>query len=846
MQRFSHFLIQDSDSDIADEAAPRVNEPTNAADGSSHGSAVHECASNDTLHSLPRNAENEAPAATQPAAPPAAPPLEHTMDRDGPPTSSPNPLPPTSPDPHRLDGSAAYQTSLLPSSHQHASASAAARGAPSSQQRDAADAEAHDSVRSVHASNVPPHADEVVAPPTQKKASACCRLFSFCKRGKACACCRLFSICKRKKTSTAAVRGNEAQSAQASAEETTSIEAQDSPARFVAARATEGSSERALSIPVAEGAASPEHSSAQSSKTNCAQSKEEEEVKGEEASLQRSRHGSSADAFAGHSAPDAAEDGGASKNNTLPVPYVSQGPDAVHKEPDDPATAAAGSGDAEKPATKGRHVKRVKAVVRRRRSKLANGNGDSAGSAGSDKASDISEDEQRSAHSAEARVAKASATPSVPLDREKMPSAATPSASSFKAKPPSPHSHATVAAPDSPTHTGSASYKGSGSYSYSYGYSSSYSASNSLAASRTASSSIGSAQKPVASDAPRRRSAQASSARSIVRSAHVASSATKRSPMPTSILLQEEELPLSMPAYRRRVLLDLRARERRDAEEAAREWRDLTFRPQIHNPYNNCLDTSPAVTTDRSHSPFSESHGFPGYSSASGFSEPSPGRYRIRRVSPRLLQSRRAPQQPAPPPFKPVISEYAKNSVRPKLNVFTRLYKPRSSSPPAPGGTYPHKPEISKLACELYTRRRSEGDDATPPRRSVFDRLYNVRRSPSSSPTKSPSRSAMRRPSFKPQITERARRLSAMLPKVPFGERLYRNSLSPRRENHSPFRAREQFRGDYGTEQVMTNDRSKDRCSWSSQSSIAVRVTATASTDLDRRLSQTQATLEEM
>ncbi|TPP50651.1 hypothetical protein CGC20_24820 [Leishmania donovani] len=792
MQRFSHFLIQDSDSDIADEAAPRVNEPTNAADGSSHGSAVHECASNDTLHSLPRNAENEAPAATQPAAPPAAPPLEHTMDRDGPPTSSPNPLPPTSPDPHRLDGSAAYQTSLLPSSHQHASASAAARGAPSSQQRDAADAEAHDSVRSVHASNVPPHADEVVAPPTQKKA------------------------------------GNEAQSAQASAEETTSIEAQDSPARFVAARATEGSSERALSIPVAEGAASPEHSSAQSSKTNCAQ------------------HGSSADAFAGHSAPDAAEDGGASKNNTLPVPYVSQGPDAVHKEPDDPATAAAGSGDAEKPATKGRHVKRVKAVVRRRRSKLANGNGDSAGSAGSDKASDISEDEQRSAHSAEARVAKASATPSVPLDREKMPSAATPSASSFKAKPPSPHSHATVAAPDSPTHTGSASYKGSGSYSYSYGYSSSYSASNSLAASRTASSSIGSAQKPVASDAPRRRSAQASSARSIVRSAHVASSATKRSPMPTSILLQEEELPLSMPAYRRRVLLDLRARERRDAEEAAREWRDLTFRPQIHNPYNNCLDTSPAVTTDRSHSPFSESHGFPGYSSASGFSEPSPGRYRIRRVSPRLLQSRRAPQQPAPPPFKPVISEYAKNSVRPKLNVFTRLYKPRSSSPPAPGGTYPHKPEISKLACELYTRRRSEGDDATPPRRSVFDRLYNVRRSPSSSPTKSPSRSAMRRPSFKPQITERARRLSAMLPKVPFGERLYRNSLSPRRENHSPFRAREQFRGDYGTEQVMTNDRSKDRCSWSSQSSIAVRVTATASTDLDRRLSQTQATLEEM
>ncbi|TPP52881.1 hypothetical protein CGC21_28780 [Leishmania donovani] len=777
MQRFSHFLIQDSDSDIADEAAPRVNEPTNAADGSSHGSAVHECASNDTLHSLPRNAENEAPAATQPAAPPAAPPLEHTMDRDGPPTSSPNPLPPTSPDPHRLDGSAAYQTSLLPSSHQHASASAAARGAPSSQQRDAADAEAHDSVRSVHASNVPPHADEVVAPPTQKKA------------------------------------GNEAQSAQASAEETTSIEAQDSPARFVAARATEGSSERALSIPVAEGAASPEHSSAQSSKTN---------------------------------SPDAAEDGGASKNSTLPVPYVSQGPDAVHKEPDDPATAAAGSGDAEKPATKGRHVKRVKAVVRRRRSKLANGNGDSAGSAGSDKASDISEDEQRSAHSAEARVAKASATPSVPLDREKMPSAATPSASSFKAKPPSPHSHATVAAPDSPTHTGSASYKGSGSYSYSYGYSSSYSASNSLAASRTASSSIGSAQKPVASDAPRRRSAQASSARSIVRSAHVASSATKRSPMPTSILLQEEELPLSMPAYRRRVLLDLRARERRDAEEAAREWRDLTFRPQIHNSYNNCLDASPAVTTDRSHSPFSESHGFPGYSSASGFSEPFPGRYRIRRVSPRLLQSRRAPQQPAPPPFKPVISEYAKNSVRPKLNVFTRLYKPRSSSPPAPGGTYPHKPEISKLACELYTRRRSEGDDATPPRRSVFDRLYNVRRSPSSSPTKSPSRSAMRRPSFKPQITERARRLSAMLPKVPFGERLYRNSLSPRRENHSPFRAREQFRGDYGTEQVMTNDRSKDRCSWSSQSSIAVRVTATASTDLDRRLSQTQATLEEM
>lgn len=843
MQRFSHFLIQDSDSDIAEEAAPRASQPTNAADGSSHGSAVHECASNDTLHSLPRNTENEAPTATQAAAPQAAPPLEHTMERDGLPAFPPHVLPPTSPDPHMLDGSAAYQDSLLSSSHQYASASAAARGAPSSQQRDAADAEAHDSMRPAHASNVPSHADEVVAPPTQKKASACCGIFFCCKRRKACACCRLFSICKRKRTS-ATVRDSEAQSAQASAEETISIEAQDSPAHLVAARATEGSSEGALSIPVAEGAASPKHSSSQSSKTNCAQS-EEEEVEGEEASLQRSRHESSAHAFAEHSAPNAAEDGGASEHSTLPVPSVLQGPDAVHKEPDDPATAAAGSGDAEKPATKGRHVKRVKALVRRRRSNLAKGSGDSAGPAGSDKASDNSEGEQRSAHSAEARVAKASEALSAPLDRAKMSSAAATSASSFKAKRPSPHSHAAVTAPDSPTHTGSGSYKGSGSYSYSYGYSSSYSASNSLAASRTASSSIGSAQKPVASDAPRRRSAQASSARSGVRSAHVASSASKRSHKPTSILLQEE-LPLSMPAYRRRVLLDLRARERRDAEEAAREWRDLTFRPQIHNPYNDCLDASPAVTTDRSHSPFSESHGFPMHFSPSGFSEPSPGCYRIRRVSPRLLQSRRAPQQPAPPPFKPVISEYAKNSVVPKFNVFTRLYKPRSSSPPAPGDTYPHKPEISKLTCELYTRRRAEGDDATPPRRSVFDRLYNVRRSPSSSPTKSPSRSAMRQPPFKPQITERARRLSAMLPKEPFGDRLYRHSRLSRCVNHSPLLAREQFRGDYGTEQVMTNDRSKDRSSWSSESSIEVRGTATASADLDRRFSQTQATLEEM
>lgn len=842
MQRFSHFLIQDSDSDIAEEAAPRANQPTNVADGSLHGSAVQECASDDTLHSLPRNTENGAPTAKQPAAPQEAPPLEHTMNRDGSPTSSPHALPPTSPDSHRLNGSAANQASLLPSSHHHASVGAAAGGGPSSQPRDGTDAEAHNSVQSPHADDVPPHADEGVAPPTQKKASACCGLFSICKRGKTCACCRLFSICKRKKIPTAA-GGMEVHSAQAPAEEAMpNTEAQNLSARVVEARATEGSSERALSIPVAEGAASPRHSSAPSSKRNCAQPNEE--AGGEEVSLPRPRNGSSADAFAGHSAPDAAlpsneatngpsqatgadavEDGGASKYSTLPVPSVSQGPDAVHNVPDDPATAAEASGDAQKPATKGRHVKRVKAVVRRRRSKPAKGSGDSAGSAGSDKASDNSEDEERSAHSAEARVAAASSDPS------------------FKAKQPSPHSHAAVAAPDSFTHTGSGSYKDSGSYSY--GYSSSYSASNSRAASRTGSS-IGLAQEPVASGAPRRRSVQASSARSLVHSAHVVSSASKRSHKPTSILLEEEELPLSMPAYRRRVLLDLRARERRDAEEAAREWRELTFRPQIHNPYNNCLDASPAVTTDRSHSPFSESHGFPGHSSASVFSEPSPGRYQIRRVSPRLLQSRRAPQQPAPPPFKPVISQYAKNSAKPKLDVFTRLYIPRSPSPPAPGDTYPHKPEISKLACELYTRRRSEGDEATTPRRSVFDRLYRARRSPSSSPTKSPSRSAVLRPSFKPQITERARRQSAMLPKEPFGDRLYRNSRSPRRENHSPFRAREQFRGDYGTEHVTTNDISKDRSSWSSESSIAVRGTATASTNLDRRLSQTQATLEDV
>ncbi|GET90542.1 hypothetical protein, conserved [Leishmania tarentolae] len=844
MQRFSHFLIQDSDSEGAEEAALRANQLPHVAEGSSNGSTAHECTSKDTLQSLSRITENGAPTQERPPAPP----LEHTIATDRSPISSLHEMLPTSLDSHRLDGPATCQDFLLLPSYQHADGSAAAEGTPRSQQRDAVEAEEHDSAQVSNATTVPLHAEEVVAPCKKKP-------FFFC---------RLFSICKRKKPSRASIRGSEAQSAQTSvAEASTNIVTQDSPVRVNAAKATEDYSERTLSVPVAPGAASSNHSSAHSSKANCAQLKEEE-IEGGEASLLRSSNGPSADRFAGHPVPyaalrfneaknrsfnavdaEAAEDGGASEYSTLLSPSALQGFDAAHKESGDLAMAAAESGDLQKPVAKELCAKRVKAVVRRRRSNPVKGSGDSAGSTILDNAPDDSENKQRSAHSAEAGLVKASETLSVPFGRE-MSSEAASSASSVKGKQLPPLSHRDVAALQSPTQTHSGSYTGSGSYSYSYGYSRSYSTSSSLASSLTSPSRNNSAQEAVASDFAQRESAQESSALSGVRSARGASSASKRSHKATSILLQDDELPLSMPAYRRRVLLDLRARERRDAEEAAREWRDLTFRPRIYNPYNNGFDTSLSGTADRSHSPFSESHGFPKHSSVYTFSEPSPGRYRIHRISPRLLQSRRAPQQPAPPSFKPVISQYAKDSVKPRFNVFERLYKPRSSSPPAPGDAYPHKPEISKLASELFTYHPSEGANTTPPRRSVFDRLYNMHRSRSSSPTWFPSRSAMPKPSFKPQITEMALQRSAMLPKESFGDRLYRNSRSPRCEHHSPFRTHDEFRGDYGTEHVMTNERSKDGSSWSSQSSFAVRDTATVSMDLNRCFSQTQATVEGM
>ncbi|KAG5473622.1 hypothetical protein LSCM4_03692 [Leishmania orientalis] len=721
------------------------------------------------------------------------------------------------------------------------------------QQRNVAGAEAHPSDTLSRTAAPPSHAGEAAAPPKQKKSFACCRLFSLCKR-------------KKKASAAASGRDSAARLVQSTAIQT---EVQPSPAGFSAAAATESLSAQSLSIPVAPDAAAPKPSLVQLREANSAESKGEEGA-GKEAALPPSAHESPAQTPAGLSVPDAAassaeahnellrsadanveEDRRDSAHGTPPASSDLEGPDAALKKPGDPAMATAGSGKAREPDTKERDRKRVKVLVRRRRPESEDSRGSQAGSADAQEASDSGEDARRSAHSGEAKVSKASTTPSVRDslgERETRPSAVAVSGPLVKVRQPLPHSRvAAVASRSSASHSsphnGSKSFSGSGSYSYSY--SSSYGASKSPAASSAASANVDAAQKSVASNTPRRRSAQESSTLSGMRSARNASSASKQSRKPTGMFEEEEEPLLCMPAYWRRILLDLRARERRDAEEAAREWRELTFRPQIHsNPYCSYAGVEPAVMADRSHTPLSGARESPAYSPASGFSEPSLTRYQVRRVSPRLLGPRCAPKQPAPPPFKPFISPYAKSIARPRHSVFNRLYKPRSLSPPALGEAYTHRPQITKLAYQLYPSRRSEDGDTIPCRRSVFDRLYHLRRSPDSSPTTPPYRRAANRPPFQPQITDMAHRQSAVLPRESFGDRLYRNGRSLRGENHAPFHTHEGFRDDSGTEHTISESEGSDSLSWSSQSSFAVRGPSTVSLDLDRRFSQTHAAVE--
>ncbi|CAJ1010412.1 hypothetical protein Q4I28_005726 [Leishmania naiffi] len=990
MERFSHFLVPDSDSDSAEEATLRANQSGNAADGSLLGSAAHEGTNKDSLHSSQRNTESPAPAAEQPADPPSS---HHSADgnaversapdsqeREGgadgqsvvsvaenavninstgtgatpapveaapsdlpdhrgdvmpPPAASASVSPPTAlsekriptaspgaraaamkekeaqqnvetPSPPRAPtsshgpaepapnheassdarnrpgapgapGTSSQMAAATTAVNAVAGATAASGAAPAAQvaplsstaaapERAAANAEPRDSVESPPATNTHPSEEEAVASADKKK-SIFSRFFSFCKK-KLSTFCGLCSCCTQEEAVSTASRSSEAQSGRASAREAVAnTEAQVTPEGTAAAEPNASPSEQALSIPVATRTAS-KHSSARSSKANAAEL-QGEQVAGEEAGLAQPMEETPAATPARNSASDtapppnetsngplgaadanadAAKDGGASAHSALSGSRASQGPDAAHEGSDESAVSLKGSEKAQKPTSKGHSVKSAKADARHHRQEPADGSNESAKSADLDEASGSGEDTQRSAHSVEAEMAKTSTTHRASHGRgKKKVSERTTSAPVGKGKRSSRHSHAAAAAGQSsglhsPIHDDDESYSGSGSYSY--GYSDSRT-SNYATASSPTSSSIAAAQEPVGSDDSLRRSA--------VRGAYDTSCASKRDPKAISVFLQDEEPLPFMPAYRRRILLDLRARERRDAEEAAMEWRELTFRPQIHNnPFSNYNDASPAVMTDRSHSPFSGARGFSVYSPASGFSELSPGRYQVHRMSPRLLEPRCAPQQPAPPPFKPVISYYAKNNVKPGLSVFKRLYKPRSSSQPVPRDDYTHRPTISNMARQLYSPGRgdrlqhhpSEDDIATPRRRSVFDRLYRMRRSSGPSPTTSPSRDATGRLSFQPQITDMARHQFALLPKESFGDRLYRNDRSPRRDIHAPFHAQENFSGDCGSEHVRTDDSNSDHSSSFSQSSFEVRDTPTASTDIDRHSSESQVAVE--
>ncbi|KAG5473899.1 hypothetical protein LSCM1_04534 [Leishmania martiniquensis] len=719
------------------------------------------------------------------------------------------------------------------------------------QQRVTAGAEAHPSAALPGATDAAAPAREVAGPPRQKKASAGCGLFGLCKR--------------KGNELTAAPARDSAERMRQSAEVQTA--AQASPPVFAAAGSSKSPSGTSLSIPVAPDAAVSKGSLTHSREANFAESKGEGE--GKEVAPPQPAHESPAQAPAGVEAPEPAptskeahneilptadanvEEGRrGSAHGTPPASSVSEGPDAAPREAGELATVAAGSGEAQRPASKEHKGKRAKVVVRRRRQEPMEGRGGRAGSADGHETSESGGDAQSAAYSGEAK------TSAIPSDRGSLrkgtarAAAVAVSGPLIDAAQPLPRSRAAAVGSRSSashsrprSHNGSTS--GSRSYSYSYSYSNSDSASKSPAESSAAPLNVGAARRSMASDASLQRSVQESAALFGVRSARSPSSASQQSHKPIGMFLEEEEPLLSMPAYWRRVLLDLRARERRDAEEAAREWRELTFRPQIHtSPFRNHGAPEPTVMTDRSHTPLSGVREPPAYSPASGFSESCPGRYQIRRISPRLLGPRCSPKQPAPPPFKPLISEYAKSIARPRNRVFELLYKARSSSPPALNGVYMHRPQITKLASQLYPNRRSKDGNVTPYRKSVFDRLYRLRRSPDSGPTTSLSRDAAFTPSFQPQITDMAHRQSEMQPRESFGDRLYRHSRPPGGEDHAPFHEHEDFRDDSGPEHAISEIEDSGSSSCSSRSSFAMRSARAVPSDLDRRFSQTQAAVE--
>lgn len=507
-----------------------------------------------------------------------------------------------------------------------------------------------------------------------------------------------------------------------------------------------------------------------------------------------------------------------------------------------------------KPAKDG-HVKRVKAVVRRRRQKPEDEAAAAAPAAETRKRSEKKQggSEAHSLPHEEAEGKKAEEGESVekPKQASKSESAArtTPKArasvekaSTTKGAAPAPPARASVehsskrsshspSQQTSPTHSsGYSSYSGSGSYSYSYSYSSSDSctASDERDASSTPSRhSVSNAKRKAASKAHAAPVLPPPESSAVVSSQQFTqdTATSRRSNKPAAgaapadgrfsrwsvraddLVLREEEPPASMPAYQRRILLDLRARERRDAEEAARDLRELTFRPRIHSlPGQEMSRTNLIEEEERSHSPMGGGmrgrQVSPSFSPASGFSELLPRRYSVRQVSPHLLEPRQAPEQPVLPSFKPEISEYARKEVSHDRSVFQRLYN--RSNPPSPVAApeYSHKPEISEFAKQLYPAPRggrlpgrhtennnnsSNNDDSANRRESVFDRLYRQRNSLGTSLNTSPSRTAVHAPSFHPQITELAQRQSEGMPKEPVGERLYRNARSPRRESSTLF-----------------------------------------------------------
>ncbi|KPI82960.1 hypothetical protein ABL78_8019 [Leptomonas seymouri] len=596
-----------------------------------------------------------------------------------------------------------------------------------------------------------------------------------------------------------------------------------------------------------------------------------------------------------------------------------------------------------KPASD-RHTKRVKAVVRRKRQKPEKDDGAvETGAVGGDRPGGSEaystpheeekprKDEGEGKHASKPASAVGLAADSGPTPNE----VAAPVASTEPACTPAEHSEKRArsrpSADEAPTHSGSyssyGSYSGSGSYSYSY--SDSYTASSERDASNApsrhsaqkAKSSEGKAASAVAAastasapqqrpkpaahpapNAPTRSSAEAPLRRSAQHTESsrpqngAATRFTRWSVRADDLVLHEEEPPASMPAYQRRILLDLRARERRDAEEAARDLQELTFRPRIHTLPGKESSNTNIIEKERSHSPMGSGGQYnasPSYSPASGILELSPRRYVIRRMSPHLLLPRKAPQQPALPSFKPEINEYARKDMVHDRGVFHRLYRRSRSSSPVATPEYVHRPEISEFAKQLYTLPRGRrlpsrqtngvnGAEGYSGMRyeSVFTRLYRQRNSPSTSPNASPSRSAARPLTFHPQITELAQRQSEGVRREPVGDRLYRKARSPRREHHSPYQPlhHENANGSslkvhrgYDEEEENVNDQGEydpqreyatqreygvgevgvsrsDRASWTSsalsQSSFSVKAPASMTAELHRTFSEKQATVE--